>query len=155
MKIILTHEVTGLGEPGDVVDVKDGYGRNYLLPEGLAIPATKGAERQVADIKRARRAREVRDLDHANEIKARLGSIQVRLRMRSGKEGRLFGSVTTQEVVAAVAEAGGPELDRRRVQLPSGIKSTGKYQVSVVLHPDVTASFSVDVVAVKKQPANA
>jgi len=149
MKIILTQEVTGLGAPGDVVEVKDGYGRNYLLPQGFAIPWTRGAEKQITVIKRARSAREIRDLGHANEVRERLEKLTVRLSARAGSGGRLFGSITTGEVVSAVRSAGGPELDRRRVELPGHIKAVGAYQVQVRLHPEVTAKFALDVVAAK------
>jgi large subunit ribosomal protein L9 len=149
MKIILTREVSGLGTPGDIVEVKNGYGRNYLLPQGYAIGWTKGAEKQVVSIKRARDAREVRDLGHANEIKAQLSDLKVTLAVRAGSGGRLFGSVTPTEVASAVKAAGGPELDKRRLELPGHIKSTGSYQVSIKLHPEVTAAFAVNVVAAK------
>jgi large subunit ribosomal protein L9 len=149
MKIILTQEVSGLGTPGDVVEVKDGYGRNYLLPQGFAISWTKGAEKQITLIKRARSTREIRDLGHANEVRTQLESLKVNLAARAGDGGRLFGSVTPAEVVAAVRSAGGPDLDRRRVELPGHIKSTGSYQVQVKLHPEVTAKFSVNVVPSK------
>ncbi len=149
MKIILTREVSGLGTPGDIVEVKNGYGRNYLLPQGYAIGWTKGAEKQVSSIKRARDAREIRDLGHANEIKAQLSDLKVTLAVRAGSGGRLFGSVTPTEVAAAVKAAGGPELDKRRLELPGHIKSTGSYQVSIRLHPEVTANFTVTVVAAK------
>src|ERR1700754_3831260 len=125
MKIILTQEVSGLGAPGDVVEVKDGYGRNYLLPQGFAITWTKGAEKQVTLIKRARSAREIRDLGHANEVKTQLEGLKVSLRVRAGDAGRLFGSVTPAEIVDAVKAAGGPVLDRRRLELPGHIKSIG------------------------------
>ena len=147
MKIILTNEVSGLGAPGDVVEVKDGFGRNYLLPQGFAILWTKGAEKQITLIKRARSAREIRDLGHANEVRDRLEKLTVRLSARAGSGGRLFGSITTGEVVTAVKSAGGPELDRRRVELPGHIKAVGNYQVQVRLHPEVTAKFALDVVA--------
>jgi large subunit ribosomal protein L9 len=149
MKIILTQEVSGLGAPGDVVEVKDGFGRNYLLPQAFAIPWTKGAEKQISLIKRARSAREIRDLGHANEVRAQLETLQVSLTARAGSGGRLFGSITTGEVVSAVKSAGGPELDRRRVELPSHIKSVGAYQVQVRLHPEVMAKFALNVVASK------
>ena len=149
MKIILTQEVTGLGAPGDVVEVKDGFGRNYLLPQGFAIAWTKGGEKQVSSIKRARSAREIRDLGHATEVRTQLESLKVSLSARAGAGGRLFGSVTPAEVVAAVRSAGGPDLDRRRVELPGHIKSTGSYQVQVKLHPEVTAKFSLNVVGSK------
>ncbi|WP_229399104.1 50S ribosomal protein L9 [Micromonospora okii] len=146
MKIILTQEVSGLGTPGDIVEVKNGYGRNYLLPQGFAIAWTKGAEKQVTVIKRARSAREIRDLDHANEVKAQLAGLKVSLKARAGDGGRLFGSVTPAEIVDAVKAAGGPSLDRRRLELPSHIKSLGAYPVSIKLHPEVTAKFDLNVV---------
>ena len=149
MKIILTNEVSGLGTPGDIVEVKDGYGRNYLLPQGFAIRWTKGAEKQVTVIRRARDAREIRDLGQANEVKAQLSSLKVTLSARSGKGGRLFGSITTAEIVDAVKTAGGPSLDRRRLELQGQIKTTGSHNVQVKLHPEVTATFPVNVVAAK------
>ncbi|MGE5830759.1 MAG: 50S ribosomal protein L9 [Micromonosporaceae bacterium] len=147
MKIIMTQEVTGVGSPGDVVEVRDGYARNYLLPQGLAIGWTSGGEKQVTSIKRARSAREIRDLSHANEVRERLEGLSVRLAARAGSGGRLFGSVTPSEVQQAVRAAGGPELDKRRIELPGHIKSVGQYQISVRLHTDVTAKFALNVVA--------
>jgi large subunit ribosomal protein L9 len=149
MKIILTQEVSGLGTPGDVVEVKDGYGRNYLLPQRFAIPWTRGAEKEVTSIKRARAAREIRDVTQANEVKAQIESLQVRLSARAGSGGRLFGSITPAEVVEAVKSVGGPALDRRRVELPGHIKSTGNYKVRVKLHPEVSANISLTVVGTK------
>jgi large subunit ribosomal protein L9 len=149
MKIILTSEVSGLGAPGDIVEVKDGFGRNYLLPQGFAIPWSKGGEKQVSSIKRARSAREIRDLGHANEVRAQLEVLKVSLTARAGTGGRLFGSVTPSEVQEAVKAAGGPDLDRRRIELPGHIKSLGQYQISVRLHSDVTAKFALNVVASK------
>ncbi|MEU8259706.1 50S ribosomal protein L9 [Micromonospora sp. NPDC048999] len=146
MKIILTQEVSGLGAPGDIVEVKDGYGRNYLLPQGFAIVWTKGAEKQVTVIKRARGAREIRDLGHANEVKAQIEGLKVNLKARAGTGGRLFGSVTPAEIVDAVKAAGGPVLDRRRLETPGHIKSLGHYAVSIKLHPEVTAKFDLNVV---------
>jgi large subunit ribosomal protein L9 len=145
MKVIMTQEVSGLGAPGDIVEVKNGYGRNYLLPQGLAIGWTKGAERQVAVIKRARSAREIRDLGHANEVKAQLEALKVNLQVRAGDGGRLFGSVTPAEIVDAVRTAGGPALDRRRLEVPGHIKAVGTYDIRVKLHPEVTARFSLNV----------
>ncbi|MEH0928571.1 MULTISPECIES: 50S ribosomal protein L9 [unclassified Micromonospora] len=146
MKIILTQEVSGLGAPGDIVEVKNGYGRNYLLPQGFAIAWTKGAEKQVTVIKRARGAREIRDLDHANEVKAQLEGLKINLKVRAGDGGRLFGSVTPAEIVDAVKAASGPVLDRRRLEVAGHIKSTGTYPVKIKLHPEVTASFNLNVV---------
>ena len=149
MKIILTQEVSGLGTPGDVVEVKSGYGRNYLLPQGFAIPWTRGAEKQIDVIKRARSAREIRDLGHANEVKASLEKLSVKLPVRAGEGGRLYGSVTPAEVTAAVKRAGGPDLDKRRLELPGAIKSIGDYKVQIRLHPEVSAGFTLTVVAEK------
>ncbi len=147
MKIILTADVDGLGAPGDVVEVKDGYGRNFLLPQGKAIVASKGAEKQVNTIRRARSVRAVRDLDHAKQIKSQLEGLKVSLRTRAGEGGRLFGSVTSNDVVGAVKAAGGPVLDKRSVDLPGHIKTTGAHKVTVKIHQDVVATIVLDVVA--------
>jgi large subunit ribosomal protein L9 len=147
MKLILTREVPGLGLAGDIVEVADGYGRNFLVPRGAAITWTKGAEKQITQIKRARDAREIRDLDHAREIKVELEKLTVTLGARAGEGGRLFGSITASDVAAAVKDAGGPLLDRKRIQLPGHIKSTGSHTVTVDLHPDVVASIPVSVTA--------
>ena len=147
MKLILTNEVSGLGSAGDVVDVKDGYARNYLMPRGLAVAWTRGGEKQVVTIKRARDSREIRDLDHAQEVKAQLESLDVRLPVRAGDTGRLFGSVTVADIADAVKDAGGPLLDKRRIVLDTPIKTTGAHQVSVKLHPQVDAVFALSVVA--------
>jgi large subunit ribosomal protein L9 len=147
MKLILTQEVSDLGGAGDLVEVKDGYGRNYLVPRGFAILATRGAEKQVAQIRRAREVRQVRDLGHAKEIATELAGLSVQLTVRAGNGGRLFGSVTTSDVVEAVVAAGGPKLDRRRVEIVEPIKAVGTHSVSVRLHSDVAAPITVNVVA--------
>jgi large subunit ribosomal protein L9 len=150
MKLILTAEVDHLGSAGDLVEVKDGYGRNFLLPRGLAIAATRGAERQADEIRRARDAKTVRDRAHADELKAAvegLGSVSLPART-AGNSGKLFGSVTAADVVSAIKKAGGPNLDKRTLQLPKDhIKSLGSYPVVVRLHPDVQATVALDVVA--------
>jgi large subunit ribosomal protein L9 len=149
MKLILTADVSGLGGPGDIVEVKDGYGRNYLLPRGLAISATRGAEKQVATIRRAQDVRRIRDLDHAKEVKAsieQLGAVPLTAKA-AGSSTRLFGSVTTADIVSAVKAAGGPTLDKRAVDLAGHIKTLGKHAVNVRLHPDVTAEFELQVTA--------
>src|SRR4051794_39897695 len=148
MKLILTREVTGLGLAGDIVEVADGYGRNFLVPRGDAITWSKGAERQIAQIKRARSSREIRDLGHAREIKSQLESLNVRLGARAGDGGRLFGSINANDVAAAVKQAGGPLIDRKRVQLPGHIKTVGAHTVTVELHPEVVATIPVTVTAV-------
>lgn len=150
MKLILTAEVDHLGAAGDTVEVKDGYGRNYLLPRGLAIVATRGAQRQADDIRRARETKSVRDLDHAKEIKTALealGAVPLAVRT-AGDSGKLFGSVTAADVVAAIKKAGGPSLDKRIVALPKAhIKAVGTHPVEVHLHSGVHATVSVEVVS--------
>jgi large subunit ribosomal protein L9 len=147
MKLILTQEVTGLGSPGDVVEVKDGYGRNYLVPRGFAIAWTKGGEKQVAAIRGARSAREVKSLEEAQQVRAALERTKVTLPAKAGANGRLFGAVTTADVAEAVAKVGGPKVDRRKVELQQPIKSLGDYSVLVRLHPEVQAKVAVSVVA--------
>ncbi|MCT9934712.1 50S ribosomal protein L9 [Planotetraspora sp. A-T 1434] len=147
MKLILTTEVSGLGAPGDIVEVKDGYGRNYLIPRGFAIRWTRGAESQIASIKKARDAREIRDLGTAKEVAGQLGALKVKLKTRAGESGRLFGSVTTGDIAEAVKAAGGPQLDRRRIEIGNAIKSLGTHKVSVKLHPEVAATVDVEVIA--------
>ncbi|MEV7414379.1 50S ribosomal protein L9 [Streptomyces sp. NPDC089919] len=147
MKIILTHEVSGLGTAGDVVDVKDGYARNYLVPRGFALRWTKGGEKDVAQIRRARKIHEIATIEQANEIKATLEGLKVRLATRSGDAGRLFGSVTPSDIATAIEASGGPKVDKRRVELGSPIKTLGAHQVSVRLHADVVAKLGVEVVA--------
>jgi large subunit ribosomal protein L9 len=146
MKLILTQEVSGLGGPGDVVEVKDGYGRNYLVPRGAAIRWTRGGEKQVSSIRRGREVREIRDVSSAATVKKDLEALKVRLTVRAGQGGRLFGSVTVADIVAAVARAGGPQVDKRRVEVGQPIKTVGSHQVVVRLHPEVTATVSLEVV---------
>jgi large subunit ribosomal protein L9 len=148
MKLILTREVAGLGLAGDIVEVADGYGRNFLIPRGSAIAWSKGAERQISQIRRARDSREIRDRGHAQEIKSQLESLSVTLGARAGSGGKLFGSITAGDIASAVKQAGGPLLDRKRIQLPGHIKTTGSHNVTVELHPDVVATVPVQVTAV-------
>ena len=145
MKLILTQEVSGLGAPGDIVDVKDGYGRNFLIPRGFAIRWTKGGERTVVSIKAARSTREVRDLDHAQEIKARLEGTTFQLPVRAGAGGRLFGAVTVGDIADAISGAGAP-VDKRKIIVGNPIKSLGTHQVTVKVHDDVDATVNVNVV---------
>jgi large subunit ribosomal protein L9 len=147
MKLILTQEITGLGAPGDVVEVAGGYGRNYLVPRGLAMQWTRGAEKQIDLIKRARSARDIRGLDDAKDAASRLGSLSVRLETKAGASGRLFGSVSPADIAAAVRAAGGPELDRRRIEVRNPIKTVGSHQVTVRLHPEVSATLDIEVVS--------
>ena len=147
MKLILTQEVTGLGEPGDVVEVAAGYGRNYLVPRGVAMQWTRGAEKQIELIRRARSAREIRGLDDAKAAAAKLASMTVHLRTRAGSGGRLFGSISTSDIADAVQAAGGPIVDRRKIEVGNPIKTIGAHQVAVRLHPEVSATLNVEVSA--------
>lgn len=148
MKLILTAEVDHLGVAGDTVEVKDGYGRNYLLPRGLAIVASRGAQKHAEDIRRSREAKKVHDRDHAEEIRNALVALgAVSLAVKTHDSGKLFGSVTAADVVAAVRKAGGPNVDKRSVHLPNAhIKETGTHTVTVHLHPGVDAAVTVEVV---------
>ena len=146
MKLILTQEVGGLGSAGDIVEVKDGYGRNFLIPRGFAIRWTKGGERTVESIRKARSSREVRDLDHAQEIKARLEGTTVNLPVRAGEGGRLFGAVTVNDIAGAINSAAA-EVDKRKIIVGNPIKSLGSHQVTVKVHDDVDATVILNVVA--------
>ena len=146
MKLILTQEVAGLGDAGDIVAVKDGYGRNYLLPRGLAIGWTRGGEKQVTQIKRARKSREIRNLDHAKEVKAEIEALTVNVPAKAGDSGKLFGSVTNTDVMNAIKAAGGPLVEKRNVQISAPIKKTGSHTVAIDLHPDVVARVTIEVV---------
>lgn len=148
MKLILTHEVTNLGEPGDIVEVKDGYGRNFLLPRNYAIRWSKGAAKQVESIKAARDSRAVHDLEEAQQIKGRLEAEPVNVPVRAGEGGRLFGAVTVSDIASALEAAGG-SVDKRRIEVGNPIKSLGAHQVSVRVHSEVTASVRLNVVAAK------
>lgn len=147
MKLILTAAVDHLGIPGEIVEVKDGYGRNYLLPRGFAIKWTKGAEKQIDGIKRARDAREIRNVEHAKEIRGQLEELAVSLPANAGENGKLFGAVTPADIVLAVKKAGGPAVDKRSVEIAKPIKSVGTHTVGLKLTSGVVAHINVDVVA--------
>ena len=148
MKLILTHEVTNVGSPGDIVEVKDGYGRNYLLPRHFAIRWSKGAAKQVESIRAARDARAVHDLEEAQSIKGNLESGPINVPVRAGEGGRLFGAVTVSDIAAALSTAGAT-VDKRRIEVGNPIKSLGSHTVSVRVHPDVSAQVKLNVVASK------
>ena len=145
-KLILTHEVTGLGAPGDVVEVKDGYARNYLLPRGLATAWSKGAQKQIDQIRKARKSREIASLDDARAVRDSLQSKPVVVTVKAGASGRLFGAVSTTDIAEAIAAAGGPSVDKRKIEVGQPIKAIGEYQVQVRLHEDVAAQVDVQVV---------
>jgi large subunit ribosomal protein L9 len=150
MKLILTQEVTGLGAPGDIVEVKDGYGRNFLIPRGFAIRWTRGGEKQIDSIKAARGARTVRDLGRAKEIKASLEGSTVDVPVRAGAGGRLFGAVTVSDIAAAinrsVSSGSADVVDKRKIIVGNPIKSLGAHQVTVRVHDEVAATVNLNVV---------
>ena len=147
-KLILTHEVSGLGAPGDVGDVKNGFARNYLVPQGFAVAWTRGGEKQIEQIKAARVAREHATLDEAQALKAALENTKVTLVVKAGEGGRLFGSVKTTDVADAVAAAGLGTLDKRKIEL-SPIKVTGEHEATVRLRDELSATITLQVVAAK------
>jgi large subunit ribosomal protein L9 len=146
MKLILTQEVTGLGSAGDVVEVKDGYGRNYLIPRGFGIRWTRGGEKTIESITKSRDARAVRDAEHASEVKAKLEDSTFNVKVRAGEGGRLFGAVTPSDIAAAITEGGG-EVDKRTIVVGNPIKSLGAHTVKVKLHDDVEAEVHLNVVS--------
>jgi len=146
MKLILTAPIDKLGSPGDVVEVKDGYGRNFLIPRGFAIRWTRGGENQIEGIKRSRAAREIRGLDHAEEVRGELEELTIDLPARAGDTGKLFGAVTAGDVAAAIKKAGGPSIDKRAVQIAKPIKTVGLHTVGIKLHDAVTAHVRIVVV---------
>jgi len=147
MKVILTHEVSDLGAAGDVVDVKDGYARNFLFRRGLATAWTKGGQKQVDAIAKGRATRAVKSLEEAQLIKGNLESKSVTVPAHAGQGGRLFGAVSTADIAAAVKAAGGPELDKRTIEVPTPIKTTGTHAAMIRLHPEVRATIELEVVA--------
>ena len=147
MKLILTREVTKLGSAGDVVTVKDGYARNFLLPRGVAIAWSLGGEKQIEGIRRARAAREVRDLDHAKELKTSLEKTAVTINVKAGTAGRLFGSVTDKDIAAAIKSATGVDIDRHNLKTSGHIKKTGTHSVKVSLAHNVVATVTLSVVS--------
>jgi large subunit ribosomal protein L9 len=145
-KIILTQEVSGLGSAGDIVEVKDGYARHFLLPQGVAIRWTRGAEKEVVNIKAARNKRAARDLDHADEIKGKLEAAPVNVKVRAGKDGRLFGAVTVTDIAGALEATTGEAIDKRAIAVGAAIKTLGSHKVAVRLHDEVSAEVALNVV---------
>lgn len=148
-KVILTHEVSGLGSAGDVVDVKEGYARNYLYPQGFAVQWTRGGQKQVDQIRQAREAKALATHEEAVSLKARLESATISIRQRAGKDGRLFGSVTRSDIESAAAEQGLGVIDHRAIELPQAIKAVGRHDATVVLRDGVVAGLTIVVSALK------
>lgn len=143
MKIILTHEVKGLGAAGEVVTVKDGYGRNFLIPRGYATAWTKGAQKQIDQMAAARRKRATEDIEAARELREVLEAATIVVSKKAGENGRFFGAVTAADITAAASELAGKAIDRRAINMDSLVKSVGIYTGVVKLHDDITASIKV------------
>ncbi len=146
MKLILRSDHQGLGKRGDIVEVSDGHARNYLLPKGLAFPATEGAAAQAGSMRRARDLRDAQDRESAQAVASKLVSKTITIPVKAGAEGRLFGSVTAADVAAAVEAQANIVLDRRKLHVDH-IKTTGTYQVAAKLHHDVEFPITVEVTA--------
>ncbi|SOC57744.1 50S ribosomal protein L9 [Ornithinimicrobium cerasi] len=147
MKLILTQPVSGLGNAGDVVDVKDGYARNFLLPRKVATAWTKGGQKQVDAITQGRTKRALKTAEDASAAKASLQGTTVTVPARAGAGGRLFGAVTPSEIADAIVASGGPQVDKRRIEVSAPIRTVGAHTVHVRLHEDVSADVTVNVVA--------
>jgi len=147
VKVILRSDVPDVGHKGDVLDVADGFARNFLVPRGLAMAASKGALAQAESMRRARAVRDARDRESAEEIATKLTPLTITIPARAGAEGRLFGSVTPADVAAAVQAQSGVEVDRRRLHLEEPIRALGAHEVPLRLHPEVEVRLNVEVVA--------
>ena len=148
-KLILTNEVSGVGSAGDVVEVKDGYARNYLVPQGLAVVWSRGGEKQVEQIRAARTARELATLEEAQALKSKIEGTKVKLAVKVGRDGRLFGSVKTDHIAAAVESAGVGVIDKRKIEIANPIKFTGEHEATIRLRDDIVATITIQVVAAK------
>jgi large subunit ribosomal protein L9 len=147
VKLVLRSDVAQVGKKGDIVDVADGYGRNYLVPKGLAFPASAGVESQATAMRRSRDVRDATDRAAAQEVATSLVPKVVTITARAGAEGKLFGSVTSHEIADAVAAQTGVELDRRQIHLDEPIKTVGTHLVPTKLHAEVEFPITVEVVA--------
>ena len=146
MKVVLRQDVDGLGKKGEILQVADGYARNFLIPKGRAIEATAGVRAQADAMRRARDARDAREREAAEAVARSLVPVVIRIPARAGADGRLFGSVTTADVADAVVEQTGVELDRRRLRLDDPIRALGAHEVTVRLHGEVEFRLNVEVV---------
>lgn len=146
MRIILQKEVDTLGSPGDIVEVKDGYARNYLIPRGMAIQATKGALKHAERVREQHEVRQEKELNEARTLAERIEKTPVQVQTQAGEDGRLFGSVTAQQLAEALERSIGETVDRHEIRLEEPIRSTGTHAVTIHLHPEVNATLTVQVV---------
>jgi large subunit ribosomal protein L9 len=147
MKIVLRDDVDNLGKKGDIVDVADGYARNYLVPRGLALRANKGMQKQADAMRRNREVRDTREREAARALAAQFEGRVISIKARAGGEGKLFGSVTSVDIAEAVHNQTGAEIDRRKIDLDEPLKELGGVDLQVRLHPDVVANLHVEVEA--------
>jgi large subunit ribosomal protein L9 len=145
VRIVLRADVDNVGKKGDIIEVADGFARNYLLPKGHAIPATDGIVSQASAMRRSRDLKDAKDREAGETVARKLVPMVIKVSARAGGEGKLFGSITSQDVVAAVAEQAGVELDRRKVHLDEPIRSVGTHEVPVKLHADVQFRITLEV----------
>ncbi len=148
-KLILTNEVQGLGTAGDVVEVKNGYARNFLIPQGFAVAWSNGGQKQVDQIKKARESKVLASREEADAVKSKLEKAPIRIAVRAGSGGRLFGSVTRSDIVKAIDAAGIPGVDKRAIEIPGAIKAVGEAEVVIAIHDGVSARVTLQVVAEK------
>ncbi|KGA04657.1 MAG: 50S ribosomal protein L9 [Pontimonas sp.] len=148
-KLILTNEVQGLGTAGDVVEVKNGYARNFLIPQGFAVAWSNGGQKQVDQIKKARESKVLASREEADALKSKLEKAPIRIAVRAGSGGRLFGSVTRSDIVKAIEAAGIPGVDKRAIEIPGAIKAVGEAEVVIAIHDGVSARVTLQVVAEK------
>jgi large subunit ribosomal protein L9 len=147
MKVILTEDLRGTGKKGEVVEVKDGYGRNFLIPRGQALPAVEGNIRRFDSVVKSMANKKAKDLKTAEEIKARLEETTLHLKKKAGVDGKLFGSVTHKEIAEGINSALGMEVDRKHVKIDEPIKMTGAYTVEIHLGQGVNAAVKIEVEA--------
>ncbi len=145
MKVILIKDVPGYGTFGDIVNVKDGFANNYLIPRGLALPATEGNIKHVQDIIRQKQRKLEREKAKAQEIAEKINGLVIEIARPVGVTGKLYGAITVSEIAEKIKEETGVEIDKRKIMLKAPIKNVGRYNLNVKLHPEVTATITVDV----------
>ncbi len=148
MKVILSADVSGVGKKGDLLNVADGYARNYLIAKSLAVRATPGAERQAEDTRKARELQEAEDLATAKEISERLAGAKINLGARASEEGRLYGSISANDIINALQEQQNITLQKKSIGLEKSIHETGSYEVEIKPHKDVSFNLAVEVIAI-------
>jgi len=145
MRVILVRDVPGYGTFGDIVNVKDGFANNYLIPRGLALPATEGNIRHVQEILKQKKRKLEREKAKAQEIAEKIDGLVLEIARPVGVTGKLYGAITVSEIAEKIKEVAGVEVDKRKIMLKAPIKNVGRYNLTVKLHPEVSATITVDV----------